>query len=161
MFRHCLTGAFLWDKEAPVNVCWCATTFPDLYAEVTPLHTEMTATETVREYYLHIYKSSMRDSFFILHWIFYAETKHLSLLEELAFPFEGIVLYCKEVGKEGHQQDKAISNERYQQDKAINNKDRTQLKQDNSFIMNIYMHIQGDTKQNIAFVLNLEVCVHS
>lgn len=91
----------------------------------------------------------------------YAETKHLSLLEELAFPFEGIVLYCKEVGKEGHQQDKAISNERYQQDKAINNKDRTQLKQDNSFIMNIYMHIQGDTKQNIAFVLNLEVCVHS
>lgn len=99
----------------------------------------------------------MRDSFFILHWISYAETKHLSLLEELAFPFEGIVLYCKEVGKEGHQQDKAISHEGYQQDKAISHEDQTQLKQDTSFLMNTYMYIQERHKTNKAFVLNLEV----
>ena len=86
-------------------------------------------------------KSSTLDSFFILHWISYAENKHLSLLEELAYPFEGIVLYCKEVGKEGHQQDKAISNE-----------NQTQLKQDNSFLMNTYMYIQ-ETQNKYSFCL--------
>ena len=97
----------------------------------------MAATETVREYHLHIWKViNVRFVFYIA-----LNFKHLSLLEELTFPFEGIVLYCKEVGKEGHQQDKAISHE-----------DQTQLKQDNSFHMNTYMYIQ-ETQNNDSFCL--------